>query len=157
MVSRQQLEQSDDPVGLVAGQLIDLLETVPLEDQVTYMEGLSQGRRIVWGSFIVDCEVCNGGFNQLFWNDSRRYIAIAREAYQLLDATEHLQLLDDAVARLDDNAYRLMSYKDRGTLEAFAESSQEQVFTGLNERYFDLDHKPLLVRYIRSHVEEFID
>jgi len=157
MVSQQQIEQSDDPPRLIVGQLLDLLDVVPLEDQLVYMDGLSQGRRIVWGSFIVDCEVSNGGFNQLFWNDSRRYVAMAREAYQLLDATEHLQLLDEAIARLDANAHRLMSYKDRGTLEAFAESSGEHIFRDLDERYFDLDYNPLLVKYVLSHVEEFVD
>ena len=114
-----------------------------------------RGRRIVWGWFMVDGEVNNGGFNQLFWNDSRRSVSLAREAFQLIGATDHLQLLDEAVARLDANLDRFKRYAVLRTLDAFSESYAEGVFDDLDRRYFDLDADPLLVAYIRSHPEEF--
>ena len=155
MVSRQQIEESEDPLYLVTSELIPLVTAVALTEQSSFVQGLSPGRRIVWGWFMVDGEVNNGGFNQLFWNDSRRSVSLAREAFQLIGATDHLQLLDEAVARLDANLDRFKRYAVLRTLDAFSESYAEGVFDDLDRRYFDLDADPLLVAYIRSHPEEF--
>ena len=155
MVSRQQIEESEDPLYLVTSELIPLVTAVALTEQSSFVLGLSPGRRIVWGWFMVDGEVNNGGFNQLFWNDSRRSVSLAREAFQLIGATDHLQLLDEAVARLDANLDLFKRYAVLRTLDAFSESYAEGVFDDLDRRYFDLDADPLLVAYIRSHPEEF--
>ncbi len=104
---------------------------------------------------MVDGEVNNGGFNQFFWNESRIYVSLARRAFRLLAATEHLALLDEAVARLEENVGRLEPYAERGTLEAFSESYGEAVFDDLDRHYFELDSAPLLASYIRSHPGEF--
>jgi len=155
MASRDEIEKSEDPLYLVTNELIEMVNAIPLSDQPSFVEGLSEGRRIVWGSFMVDGEVNNGGFNQFFWNESRIYVSLARRAFRLLAATEHLAVLDEAVARLEENVGRLEPYAERGTLEAFSESYGEAVFDDLDRRYFELDSAPLLVSYIRSHPGEF--
>jgi Domain of unknown function (DUF4375) len=111
--------------------------------------------RMVWGVFMVDFEVGNGGFNQFFWNSSREYVEEARQGLRLIGAYEQAQLLDEAVARFEEHAAVLASFYERGTIEAFSESYDDDVFGDLDRRYSELDSQPLQVAYIRAHPEQF--
>ena len=72
MLTRVEIEQSDDPVYLIVDELIGLAgNSRPAEAQVAFVRSLSPGMRMMWGVFMVDSEVNNGGFNQFFWNSSR--------------------------------------------------------------------------------------
>jgi hypothetical protein len=112
---------------------------------------------MVWGTFMVDGEVNNGGFNQFFWNDSRRYIDEARQGYHLIGAEAQLALLDEALERYEGNSETLQRFRERNTLEAFSDSYRDDLFGDLDRRFFELDSHGLITSYIRSHRDEFVD
>lgn len=45
-----------------------------MDQRVDFVRTLPTGMRAIWGVFMVDGEVFNGGFNQFFWNSSRDYL-----------------------------------------------------------------------------------
>lgn len=157
MVTRSELERSTDVVYLVTDELIRVVGSVREPEQVQFVRGLSQGRRMLWGVFIVDGEVNNGGFNQFFWNDSHEYLPEAREGLRLIGAHEQLELLDEAVRRFEREFDRLRPYYQTNTIESFSESYSEDLFADLDDRYFELDTHALQEAYIRSHIDEFAD
>lgn len=156
MLSVDELSSTQNPIYLVIRDLIQRLNSVPPESRDELLRTLSRGQLIVWGTFLVEGEVNNGGFNQFFWNSSRGDVRLAREAYEALGATEFLELLDEAVERRDAATERLGPYAERGTLEAFSDSYSEAVFDDLDRRFLGLDSAPRLIEYIRNHVEEFV-
>ena len=126
------------------------------ESQVAYVRTLTAGQRMVWGTFMVDGEVNNGGFNQFFWNSSSDYVEEASEGYRLIGAYEHLRLLDEAVERFEQHFETLRPFYERSTIEAFSESYREDLFRDLDGRFYELDSYGLIATYIRSHPAEFV-
>lgn len=155
VLTHQALEESEDVLYLVVDELIRLVNAVPIDKQASYVRTLSTGMRMVWGVFMVDGEVNNGGFNQFFWNSSCEYVNEARDGFRLIGAFEHARLVDEAVERFDQHAQTLRPYYERGTIEAFSESYKENTFTDLDDRYFELDSAPLQISYIRANPDEF--
>lgn len=156
VVSRDEIEQSDDVVYLVVDELIRAVNEWPVEEQVDFVRGLSAGRRMVWGTFMVDGEVNNGGFNQFFWNSSSDFVDEARGGYRLIGAIEHLGLLEEAVARYEQHFDKLRPFYERNTIEAFSESYNDDLFRDLDDRFYELDSHDLISTYIRSHPDEFV-
>lgn len=136
MLTRRAIAESDDIVYLVVDELICLVNAVPGEKQVEFVRSLSPGMRMVWGVFMVDGEVNNGGFNQFFWNSAHRYVNEASEGFRRIGAFEHARLLDEAVERFAERKGSLVPFYDRGTIEAFSESYDDNVFADLDDRYF---------------------
>jgi Domain of unknown function (DUF4375) len=155
VLTRRALEEADDVVYLVIDELIRLVNAVPLDEQLNLVRRLSPGMRMIWGVFVVDMEVNNGGFNQFFWNSSHEYVQEASEGFRVIGAHEQAQLLDEAVARFREHADALKEFYERGTIEAFSGSYEPDVFGDLDRRYCELDSAPLQVAYIRAHPEEF--
>ena len=155
MVTRTDLEGSEDPVFLIVDELIRLVNAQPMEQQVAFVRSLSPGMRMAWGVFMVDSEVNNGGFNQFFWNSSSDYVDEARVGFDLIGAGEQRALLDEAVARFEEHFEQLRPFYERNTIEAFSASYDEQLFDDLDQRYFDIDTQALQVAYTRRHPEDF--
>jgi hypothetical protein len=155
MLTRTAIERSDDPVYLIVDELIHLVDARPVEQQVGFVRTLSPAMRMMWGVFMVDGEVNNGGFNQFFWNSSSDYVGEARAGFDLIGAHEQRRLLDEAVARFEQQFERLRPFHERDTIEAFSESYEENLFADLDDRYFDLDTYDLQLAYVRSHLDEF--
>lgn len=157
VLTRQALQESndDDVVYHVIDELIRMVDAIPQDQQVDYVRTLTPGMRMAWGVFMVDGEVNNGGFNQYFWNGSNEYVHEAREGFRLIGAFEHARLLDEAVERFEKHAQTLEPFHERGTIEAFSESYDEDVFTDLDDRYFELDAAPLQIAYVRANLDEF--
>lgn len=124
-------------------------------DAVDFVRSLSPGLRMVWGLFMLEGEVNNGGFTQFFWNSSRHYVPVVREGCTLIGAHEHLGLLEEALAVHEEHRGRLGELKDANTLEAFSASYDPDVFHELDTRFFELDSMPLQLAFIREHPDEF--
>jgi hypothetical protein len=52
---------------------------------------------MLWGTYLLDNEVANGGLEQYFFNSSRYYTAEALDGLVLLAADEHEILLREAI------------------------------------------------------------
>lgn len=159
MVTRRALEDADDVddvVYLVVDELVRIVDALPLEEQPAFVRSLSPGKRMVWGVFLVDGEVSNGGFNQYFWNGSGAYAQEARDGFRLIGADPQVKLLDEAVARFEEHVGALTPFYEQGSMEAFSESYEQDVFGDLDERYWELDTASPQAAYIRAHPDEFV-
>jgi hypothetical protein len=155
VLTRRALAEADDVVDLVVGELLRVLDDVPLDEQPAYVRSRTPGLRMVWGVFLLDGEVNNGGFNQYFWNESHEYAQEAADGLRLIGADEQALILDEAMLRFREHAERLEPFYAQGTVEAFSETYEDDAFADLDGRYLELDTSPLQAAYIRAHPEEF--
>jgi len=118
---------------------------------------LSAGLRMMWSTFEVEGEVNNGGFHQFFWNRSGQYANDAIQAFRLIGAEEHAQLVEEAVQVFSAGGDRLRPFREQRTFEAFQESEERTDSGVLDDRFYALpDLSPLRIRYIREHPQEFV-
>jgi hypothetical protein len=95
-------ELEDAPDDEIEWLVIDrLIRAVGLygddETQYEFVKRLSPGLQMMWGTFVVDGEVNNGGFNQFFWNSSGQFAMQAIAGFRLIGAEEHAALVEEAV------------------------------------------------------------
>jgi hypothetical protein len=50
----------------------------------------------------------------------------------------------------------LQPFYEQGSIEAFSESYEDDIFGDLDERYWELDSAALQAAYIRAHSDEFV-
>jgi hypothetical protein len=118
---------------------------------------LSPGLRMMWSTFEVEGEVNNGGFHQFFWNRSGQYASDAIQAFRLIGAEEHAQLVEEAVQLFFAQADKLRPFRERRTFEAFQESEERIDSRVLDDRFYALPDISLQrIRYIREHPQEFV-
>jgi hypothetical protein len=119
---------------------------------------LSPGLRMLWSTDVVDGEIQNGGFNQLFWNRYDLYAADAIEGFRLIGAEEHARLVEDALKGFEEERPRLEPFYAEGTLEAFSKSCEHTGLEGLEAEWLfqGLDFRAKRLSYIRAHPEEFV-
>jgi len=121
------------------------------------IRSLPRAIRIVQTTTEVEGEVFNGGFNQYFWNTGGKMAAEALEAYRLIGAVKHAELLEKAMTIHDQETAKMQKFKDKGTLQAFSESYKETELNKL-DLIFDAvakeeDTRDLRVKYVRGHPE----
>jgi len=119
--------------------------------------GLSPGFRAVFATWILEGEVNNGGFNQFFWNSSGDYAADAVAGYDLIGVPAYARLMRRAIAIRDADRARTQSFKDRGTLEAFSESYQNNRLSKLDDEFYKLgDLSAARIKFVRAHPGMFV-
>jgi hypothetical protein len=106
---------------------------------------------------MVDGEVGNGGWEQLFYNDEGEWITEAIQGWRLFGSPDHASLLDEArrvapVGHRDRDAAR-----KRRTWAAFTTLYHSWRFAALNQRWMDLQERGDQLRsaYLRAHEAEF--
>lgn len=111
-------------------------------------------RLLTWYvSYIVDAEVLNGGFNQLFFNPSGQYASMAPEAFDAIGAPEAKAIVTEALALLEQHAPALEAAADAGTLEAFMETYLDQPFADLDASYASKEEqwRTARLRFLRDN------
>lgn len=121
---------------------------------------LPSGFSIVYHLFVLDGEICNGGFNQYFFNDLDNNAKQQLEALSLIEATEHKKLFLEAF-RIHDEEKKdeeLQSFYSDRTIESFFSTYEMTTLDKCDDKWYALDEvfKSLLVKYIRLHPELFI-
>ena len=86
-------------------------------------------------AFIVDAEILNGGFNQLFFNPSGALAPDAPAAFVALGIPEAGALVQRALDLLEAYSPALEQAQKQGTVEAFASTYLEQPFSELDNQY----------------------
>jgi len=128
--------------------------------QVETVDALSSGFRAIYTTIGVEAEVCNGGFNQYFWNSRGRLAAQAVEGFRRIGAPEYADLMQRAIATWRSELPVLEQFKEVDTLEAFSESYGHTTLGKLDDEFYELaevsDLSELRLHYIRSHVHEFV-
>ncbi|MEM7755976.1 MAG: DUF4375 domain-containing protein [Planctomycetota bacterium] len=81
-----------------------------------------------------DSEVCNGGFDQFFFNGTGVLAPEAEAGFRTVGRPDLADLLQDAMAELGGHEYP----RDRATRQAVLEAVSSERLEELQERYFDV-------------------
>lgn len=150
------------PDDLLEQAVVDLvlerIGTSPGQDPATVLAGLPGGFRDVYSTWVVEAEVDNGGFNQLFWNAPGWLPKDAAAGFERLGLVELARLVDAGIAIHQQDSARLAALKAEGTLEAFSRSYDERPYAGLDLAFHARGKAVSLARiaYVRSHPERFV-
>jgi hypothetical protein len=122
------------------------------------LERLPPAVSAVYATRLVENEVANGGFNQLFFNRMRNLLERAVVGYRTIGAPEHEQIANAAIERAIEAAPALDAAREAQTMEAFSASYKLELFDDLDAAFNELDQtegvSAIRIRYIRSHAGE---
>ena len=125
----------------------------------TVLDQLSPGFNAIYTTLHLEAEVCNGGFNQYFWNSEGRLAARAAQGFLHIGAPEYADLMNRAIECWKAEEATSEPFRETGTLEAFSESYEHTKLGELDDEFFELlkisDLSQLRVAFIRVHPEEF--
>ena len=124
------------------------------------VKGLSKGQQAVYSIWIVESEVNNGGYNQLYFNGNEEISIIAETGFATIGAQKFAELTHRANELFRKILPELEKYND-GTIESFSESYDDNPLNDLDDEFFELYKievpTELVVKYIRNHIDEFIN
>lgn len=111
-----------------------------------------EGLQAWYITFVVDAEVLNGGFNQLFFNSSGALTPAAPWAFERIGAYAAADVVRRALELLARHAPALEAAADAGTPEAFLATYRDQPFAELDQRYGELEKElqSARLRFIRE-------
>jgi hypothetical protein len=122
------------------------------------LERLPPAVSAVYATRLVEDEVANGGFNQLFFNRMRNLLERAVVGYRALGAPEHERIASAAIERDIEAAPALEAAREAQTMEAFSASYKLELFDDLDAAFNELDQaedvSAIRVQYVRSHASE---
>lgn len=131
-----------------------------LAKEVEITSAFSKGRKMMYSTWIVEGEVNNGGFNQLYYNNNWHAAQMAVEGFKTLEAPAYVELMKKANKTYLEIKPHLDSLND-GSLESFVESYNNDPFAVFDNEFYRLDSSQnlskLRIGYIKNHKEEFID
>lgn len=119
---------------------------------------LSPGQKAVYSTWEVEAEVNNGGFNQFYFNSSRKFSEMAVDGFRLFGANKFAELIQNANVMHESAKVNLEKYND-DTTENFSKSYTNNPLNELDTLFYKLykeeDLHQLKIKYIRSHIKEF--
>ncbi len=127
-------------------------------DLVAVLQRLPPGFRAIYGPWLVDSEVANGGFHQYFWNHGEELVLTTEEALGTLGASEHQAIFVEALA-----AHRGRQQVARAglsaheQLQAFSDDALQQAFEDVDKKWDDApDLEETRRKYIRAQAHLFV-
>jgi hypothetical protein len=122
------------------------------------LERLPPAITAVYATRLVEDEVANGGFNQLFFNRMRNLLERASVGYGRIGAPKHERIANAAIKRAIEATPALETAWQAQTMEAFSASYKLELFDDLDAAFDDLDQtedaSAIRIRYVRSHARE---
>lgn len=106
------------------------------ENDMEKVSLLGAGFSAVYFLSILETEVNNGGFNQLFHNSGRDAVVHARQGADLFGLKEVESIIEKALVVEHTHRDKMSAVKEAGTLEAFMDSYEEVHFEDLDDRFF---------------------
>jgi len=144
---------SDDVIEfLLLNYVLDVLQHRP-----DTAEGLPIALQAHYLAFILDCEVLNGGFNQLFFNHPEM-AGDASQAFQYLGMDQVAALVTKTSELYQEVRSRHEAAKSAGTVEAFAKTYEGSPFDELDSLYWEQQDEWRLerIKYIRANPNLFL-
>ena len=90
-------------------------------NEVRIVSGLPDGFSAIYSTWLADVEICNGGFNQFFWNHGEDYGEVAADGYQLMGLEEHAVLMKRAIYIWKKEDIRYLQSTDPGRSSKISE------------------------------------
>ena len=148
-VSDDELESA--LIEYVVDHLIDA------EAEIESVTALPPALQAWYVAFVVDAEVLNGGFNQLFFNPSGALVPSAPAAFAQIGIPAAGDLVIQALSLLDAHAPALEAAQEEGTVDAFMETYLDQPFAALDTAYAEREEEWRAARlaFLREHAPTF--
>ncbi|HEY7089451.1 MAG TPA: DUF4375 domain-containing protein, partial [Tepidisphaeraceae bacterium] len=142
----------EDAYDYVARRVFERDEQGQVHDR---FENLTHPQQVYWVCFEVDAQVCNGGFEQFFFNPSGRYSRMAPQALVEVGATKCASLMLKALEFLGPDRVEAAE-------KVYLNITEPEVRSRLSEldsQYYDKMHAEpvleLLKYYAARHAEHF--
>jgi hypothetical protein len=134
-----------------------VVENIDLDQELESLHGLSPEIKAWYVAFVVDVEVLNGGFNQLFFNSSAALVTAAPDAFARLGIPEAGDIVSRAAKLLEKHAPALDEAAAAGTIDAFMETYIDQPFSELDDEYAasEEEWRKSRIRFIRDNATAF--
>ena len=148
---------SDDEVEQL---IMDAVESRLSEfnyDTARLLATLPIGVRALYLTWVVEAEVENGGFNQLYWNGYGKFANDMVKAFEYFAATKHAVLMREAIQVREKEKFLMGFLKLIGNLHAFSYSCRWSKLDPLDDKFYDIPEKlsSLRVPKIRSNPASF--
>lgn len=122
------------------------------------IKGLSKGQQAIYSIWIVESEVNNGGFNQLYFNGNEEIAKIAESGFATIGANGFSDLVKRANLLYKEIKPDLEKYDD-GTAESFSKSYENNPLDKFDNDFYNLYEKEklmdMIIDYIRKNTDEF--
>jgi hypothetical protein len=137
----------------ISGQISD-----DCSNEFKVISSLPKPCQNVYACCAIADEICNGGFNQLFFNATVQLIQIAREGFLEMGEEEIDELLEKAIEIYHDNEEKLQQFVE-GACDSAAASFAQQLFHELDSKVVchEKEFDAMVVAYIRKNEEYFGD
>jgi hypothetical protein len=125
------------------------------EEQV--ISSLAVGVRSLYVTSLVHREVCNGGFNQFYFNSSGKFALLAPSAFEFFGAYALAAVVRAANSARASEAKWMRAITRIRTIENFMQSYRHTKLRALDERYWEQQEalSPLRIAKIRATPEDF--
>jgi hypothetical protein len=131
------------------------------KDWETSHDVLTKGDRMVMSVSTYLGELCNGGFDQYFWNDAGDFCFDAAETLDAIGAPEYREFLTRAMSLFPYGGPSTDRLTRQDQLEVLRSGSKCDVWEQLETEFFQRYHSDReeltrkLFAYIREHTNEF--
>ena len=108
--------------------------------------------------YLVNGEVSNGGFNQLFFNGLGSWLPRAIDGFAAADLPEHRAILHEVLEPAAAEASMRSRAREQESIDAFAATYDESRLGVFDTRWYGLgDIYPKLDRFVADHADEIWD
>lgn len=159
-LSKEIIEQTSDE-NLIQ-TIYDNIETHFSENELYKSENikkLSKGQQAIFSIWVLEAEVNNGGFNQLYFNWDYAYAQMAYEGLKYIKADKFAELVKKANQTYIEIKETLDQQND-GTIEGFMNSYEDNPLNKFDEEFYELYKNENLhniqIKYIRKNYSEFV-
>jgi hypothetical protein len=127
------------------------------EKEVEILASLAEGIRNLYVTSSLHVEVCNGGFNQFYFNSSAKFALIAPAAFEYFGAQVLANIVREANSVRASEAKWIRTITRMRTIESFMQSYRYSKLRPLDEQYWGQDEslQSLWIAKIRARPEEF--
>lgn len=119
--------------------------------------GVGPGFSAVYFLSLLETEVNNGGFNQMFHNNGREAVVQARNGAEFVRLQDLSTVIGRALAIEESTRARCAAARDSGTVEGFMATYEDGDFEAINDQFSSLAEgiEKSLIRFIRNNVALF--
>ena len=151
------LEDTLLPIAVI-GYIDRLTRDLPLSDAFDRVDALPTALKSIYGAIVLDDQVRNGGFLQLFWNPIGVYGELGAGGLSRIGAVGCAGVAFDAIqiflGLVQTDEWNALY--GNGSLEAFSAAADRDLFTEVDAAYLSFDEDPheLAARYMRAHPDD---
>lgn len=151
---------SDENLLQVVFDNLSQKQPADYEEEYETVMSWNKSRQAIYMIWLLEAEVNNGGYNQLYFNSSGQFYKHLPDALNLVGATNFADLTKRANDTFEKENPKITQHQD-GTLEGFSKSYDDNPLNNFDDEFYDLNKienlQQIQVDFIRKNKKEFID